>query len=57
MNTDTFDALIARARLPLSDDERERLARLYPVVEAQVAELRLPEARYAEPADIFPAAT
>jgi hypothetical protein len=57
MNPDTFDALIARSRLPLTDAERQRLARLYAVVEAQVDELRLPEARYAEPADIFSART
>jgi hypothetical protein len=47
------DAVLAAARLPLTGEDYERLLRNYPTIQAQLAELRLPEARYAEPADIF----
>jgi hypothetical protein len=55
MSKETFDALLARAQLPMTDDEYQALLAMYAVIEEQVAELRLPEARYAEPASIYPA--
>jgi hypothetical protein len=55
MSKDTFDALLARAQLPMTDDEYQALLAMYSVIEEQVAELRLAEARYEEPAVIYPA--
>jgi hypothetical protein len=47
------DGVLTRARLPVTADEYERLLQNYPYVQSQLAELRLPEARYREPADIY----
>jgi hypothetical protein len=49
------DAILAAARLPLTGEDYERLLRNYPMIQAQMAALRIPEARYSEPAVIFPA--
>jgi hypothetical protein len=55
MSKETFDALLARAELVVTGDEYDALLKMYEVIEERVAELRLPEARYAEPAVIYPA--
>ena len=47
------DAVLSAARLPLTGEDYERLLRNYPTIQAQLAELRFPEARYLEPAIIF----
>jgi hypothetical protein len=49
------DAVLAAARLPLTGEDYERLLRNYPMIQAQMAALRLDEARYCEPGVIFPA--
>ena len=41
--------------LLVTDAEREGLERTYPVLQKMTAALRIPEARYAEPALIYPA--
>jgi hypothetical protein len=56
MNRETFDALLARAQLPVSGEEYERLLRLAEIVDRHRAALRIPEARNLEPASIYPAA-
>jgi hypothetical protein len=48
--------ILARTGMPVSDEERERLVRLYPVMKARSEHLRMIEARYADPAMVFPAA-
>jgi hypothetical protein len=53
--TDPFTAMLAHAGLSLSAEDRERLERNYPVIQRWLSELRIPEARYAEPAAIYPA--
>jgi hypothetical protein len=53
--SDTLETLLARARLPLTPEEVERLQRNWPVIQSWLADIRLPEARYAEPAAIYPA--
>ena len=59
--TDTIDVaaqvdlVLARTGLPVTPEERERLIRMYPVIAEWTGGLRLPEARYAEPALIYPA--
>jgi hypothetical protein len=55
MSRETFDALLARAQLPMTDDEYQGLLAMYAVIEEQMAALRIPEARYEEPASIYPA--
>ncbi len=47
-----IEEVLGRAGVRLSDEERERLSRNLAFYESQLAELRLPEARYAEPAVI-----
>jgi hypothetical protein len=47
-----LDAILERAGIRLSDEDRERLARTLPFYELQLAALRIPEARYEEPAVI-----
>jgi hypothetical protein len=47
------DAVLAHAGLRVTDDERERLIRLYPTVKSLAAQLCIPEARYAEPAIVY----
>jgi len=46
-------ALLERAGVRLSEDELQRLERNLAYYEAQLAELRIPEARYAEPGVTF----
>ena len=61
MNDTTSDAaaqvdlVLARSGLPVSPEERERLIRIYPMIEEWTSALRLSETRYAEPALIYPA--
>ena len=50
------DALLARNGIPVSVAERERLIRFYPLVRDWMEQLRMVEARYAEPVLIYPAA-
>jgi hypothetical protein len=47
---EAVDAVLARARLTLSAEDFARLVRLYPLIQSQLAELRLAEVRYLEPA-------
>ena len=49
------DLVLARIGLPVTPAERERLIRVYPMIAEWTDGLRLPEARYAEPAVIYPA--
>ena len=49
------DLVLARTGLPVTPEERERLIRVYPTIAEWTGALRLPEARYAEPALIYPA--
>ena len=49
------DRILARAGLPVTEEERERLIRLYPMVSEWTSAVRLAETRYAEPALIYPA--
>ena len=49
------DIVLARAGLPVTPEERERLIRVYPMIEEWTSGLRLPETRYAESAVIYPA--
>ena len=49
------DLVLARAGLPVTPEERERLIRLYPMIAEWTSAVRLPETRYAEPALIYPA--
>jgi hypothetical protein len=53
MTNDSIDAALARAKLPVTPEEHERLQRNYPVVQSWSEQLRLPEARNAEPAVVF----
>ena len=48
-------AVLARTGFPVSDEERERLIRLYPIIKSRSEHLRMVEARYADPAMIYPA--
>ena len=52
MNDDVQERL-ARAKLPATPEEVERLQRNYPVIENWLAQLRLEEVRYAEPAMVY----
>jgi len=56
MNRAALDALLERARLPVSGEEYERLLRLSDAADRHMADLRIPEARNEEPARIYPAA-
>jgi hypothetical protein len=49
------DRILARAGLPVTEEERARLIQLYPMVSEWTAAVRLAETRYAEPALIYPA--
>jgi hypothetical protein len=49
------DLVLRRAGLSVSDEERERLIRLYPTIQGWGEQLRLAETRYAEPALIYQA--
>ena len=48
-------AMLARTGFPVSDDERERLIRIYPLMKSRSEHLRMVEARYADPAMVYPA--
>ena len=50
------DAILSRTGIPVSAAERERLIRFYPLVRDWMEQLRMVEARYAEPVLIYPAA-
>jgi hypothetical protein len=50
------DLALKRTGLPVTAEERERLIRIYPMIDEWTGGLRLPETRYAEPALIYPAA-
>lgn len=50
------DLVLARTGLPVTPEERERLIRIYPLIQEWTSGVRLPETRYAEPALIYPAA-
>ena len=54
--SDKLDAILARANLPMTTEEVERLRRNWPLIESWLAELHIPEAQNAEPAMVFPAA-
>jgi hypothetical protein len=49
------DRILARAGLPVTEEERTRLIQLYPMVSEWTSAVRLAETRYAEPALIYPA--
>ncbi|MGE3270849.1 MAG: hypothetical protein AB7P40_19000 [Chloroflexota bacterium] len=49
------DLVLAQRGLPVSAEERERLIRLYPMMDEWTSAVRVAEARYAEPALIYPA--
>ena len=49
------DALLAQHRMPVSESERERLIRFYPLVLGWMERLRMVEARYADPVLVYPA--
>ena len=49
------DLVLKRMGLPVTAEERERLIRVYPMIDEWTGGLRLPETRYAEPALIYPA--
>ena len=53
--TAQVDLILARTGLRVTDEERERLIRVYPMIDEWTAGLRLPDTRYAEPALIYPA--
>ena len=48
--------ILARTGLPVSEAERARLTRFYPIVRGWAERLRTVEARYADPALVYPAA-
>jgi len=50
------EAVLTRTGMTVSAEERERLIRLYPLIKERADQLRMVEARYAEPAMIYPAA-
>ena len=50
-------SILARDDLHLTPDEVTRLVGLYAELQPQLATLRMPEARYAIPATIYPAAS
>jgi hypothetical protein len=51
------EAVIARTGMVVSEEERERLIRLYPLIKERNEQLRMVEARYADPAMVYPALT
>jgi hypothetical protein len=53
--TSQVDCVLKRAGLTVSAEERTRLIRVYPSIAEWTDGVRLPEARYAEPAVIYPA--
>jgi hypothetical protein len=57
MNRESLEALLSRAGLPVTGEEFERLLRLSEVIDKHNSQLRLDEARHAEPASIYSAAS
>jgi hypothetical protein len=55
--TTLVDQLLRSANLTLTTEERAALVQIYPKVRRLVQRLRLPEARYLEPAAVFRAAS
>ncbi len=53
----TVDHLIAIAGMTVTAEERDYFARAYPTLRDSLKHLRIPEARDAEPAPIYPADT
>ena len=53
MSREQVEASLRRANLSLSDDERERLVRIYALVQREMADVRISDARNAEPAVIY----
>lgn len=53
----TVDHLLAVAGLTITAEERAYFIRAYPLIKESLAHLRIPEARYAEPALIYRADT
>ncbi len=53
--TATVDHLIAVAGMTVTPEERDYFVRAYPVIHESLQHLRIPEARDAEPALIYPA--
>lgn len=51
----TVDHLIAVAGLTVTEEERDYFERAYPTMRESLYSLRIPEARDAEPAPIYPA--
>jgi hypothetical protein len=51
----TVDHLIAVAGMTVTAEERDYFIRAYPVIRETLQHLRIPEARDAEPALIYPA--
>ncbi len=51
----TVDHLIAVAGITVTAEERDYFVRAYPVIRESLQHLRIPEARDAEPALIYPA--
>jgi hypothetical protein len=51
----TVDFVLAGHKLPVTEDERERLIATYPAMQEMAASLRIPEVRYGDPALIYPA--
>lgn len=49
------DETLARAGLPVTDEERAFYKMIYPLLKAIKAETRSPDARYAEPATVYAA--
>ena len=51
----TVDHLLAVAGLTVTEAERDYFIRAYPILHESLQHLRIPEARNAEPATIYPA--
>ncbi len=51
----TVDHLLAVAGLTATESERDYFIRAYPILRESLQHLRIPEARDAEPAPIYPA--
>lgn len=52
---EAVDFILTLNRLPVTDEERERLVASYPAMREMAESLRIPEVRYGEPAMIYPA--
>ena len=50
------DTVVTRTGMQVTEEERERLVRLYPLIRERTEALRMVEARYADPAMVYPAA-